>query len=76
MLAVDEEAEDEDDDGPAAEDEADSEGIESSKPAVLSRSRRASTSDAGTSPEAERKRRSEQMPRKKIQRERVGPLSV
>ena len=47
MLAVDEEAEDEDDDGPAAEDEADSEGIESSKPAVLSRSRRASTSDAG-----------------------------
>ena len=75
MLAVDEEAEDEDDDGPAAEDEADSEGIESSKPAGLSRSRRASTSDAGKT-QAERRRRSEQMPRKKIQRERVGPLSV
>ena len=76
MLAVDEEAEDEDDDGPAAEDEADSEGIESSKPAVLSRSRRASTSDAGK--QAERRRRSEQMPRKKMANGRRGPplLSV
>ena len=61
----------------AAEDEADCEGMESSKPAALSRSRRASTSDEGKTSRqrSERRRRLEQMPRKETEEKDVRPLS-